>query len=104
MVGFPQTRRFEMDVPSLTVDLSAVAFTIPGWVLMLIPVLAGVVCMSLAGRNEAKGIQGLSPGPNGPPGSNGPELERESQRRFRRMGMWRVLAYVSALLFLWLAR
>jgi hypothetical protein len=69
--------------------------TIPMWVVCLIPILTGCVCMWMSGRAERKGVYILS--------SDHSDVRcDDADRQFRRMGTLRVVAYIMALLFLWL--
>ena len=84
-----------MDIPSITLDFTHAAITIPAWSIVSIPLVLGMVCMWMSGRNERRGIQAVTA-----TGLPHQELRSSADRRFRNMGIWRVLAYGSALAFL----
>jgi len=77
----------------LTIAIPATIVTIPMWGICLALLLLGVVCMWLSGRCERAGIKTLTP--NSDAGIT-------ADAYFRCMGVWRLVAYVVALVFLWL--
>ena len=71
----------------LTVNIPETVVTIPLWVVYLIPVLIGSVCMWMSGRCERLGVQAMQP-------------NAKADKYFRRMGTWRVVAYVMLVVYL----
>jgi hypothetical protein len=92
----------ELVMDGLTVDLPAFTLTIPSWVFLLLPAIAGAICFWLAGKAEAIGIRLLSH----------PETVRsgevtydawDAHPYFERMGRLRVGGYLMLLLFIVMA-
>ncbi len=80
-----------MNIPSITLDFVNAAVTIPGWMVATVPLVLGMGFMWMSGRNERRGIRIMSP--------TG-DLADAADKRYRSMGIWRVLAYGAALTFL----
>jgi len=70
--------------------LPSCSITVPVWIFLFIPLILGVIFMWRSGVNEASGIRKLT------------SCGRDIDLTFRRMGRFRVLAYLMALLFFWM--
>ena len=80
---------------ALTLSFPSFSIVIPTWVFVILPMLAGVLAMWRSGVNEAVGIAKVSSGDF--------NTQDHPNINFCRMGLWRVMAYAAALLFLLLA-